>query len=281
MKVAKAIGSMPENVNFGIKASTVRQFLTASGLPSKKVEWAEEKSTQQLAEIAKNQALMVMCLQEVVELNRTKVANLPSPSPPKAELKGKCPAKMSFIPKGELLLSTSGKRYHITRLISAFCMDKFEVTQAEYERVMETNPSDFKGANRPVDSVVWSEAKAYCEKVGKRLPTEWEWEKAAKAGTTTEYYWGNEPDATYAWYGGNYKGGHHPVGQKEPNNFGLYDMSGNVWEWTNSDHEKYEGEKVLRGGSWSENPLYLRSAIRYNLDPSGHRLSSCGFRCAK
>ena len=161
--------------------------------------------------------------------------------------------------------------------INAFCMDKYEVTQEDYERVIGKNPSHFKGANRPVEQVNWHEAMAYCKKVGKRLPTEWEWEKAAKAGTTTKYYWGNNPSSTYAWYGEDRKRGHHPVGQKEPNTFGLYDMSGNVQEWT-GDYSDWK--KFLCGGSWDDYPYDVLSASRHGFNPT-FRKNYAGFRCAK
>jgi formylglycine-generating enzyme len=187
-----------------------------------------------------------------------------------------CPAKMSYISGGVFF---AGKLYSLKKMsIKAFCMDQYEVTQADYNRVMGTNPSYIKGKNRPVEKVIWREAKAYCQKVGKHLPTEWEWEKAVKAGTRTKFYWGNEPSATHAWYGGSWEEGHHPVGQKQPNTLGLYDMSGNVWEWTDSN---YDGSnKVLRGGSWVDSPNDMRSANRSGNDPT-ERSSNHGFRCAQ
>jgi formylglycine-generating enzyme len=166
--------------------------------------------------------------------------------------------------------------------LNALCMDKYEVTQVEFERVMGTNPSKFKGANHPVEQVTWYDAKAYCEKVGKRLPTEWEWEKAAKAGTTTKFYWGNDVGSNNA----NCRGcGSHwdnkktaPVGSFAANPFGLHDMSGNVWEWTDSDYDG--GYKALRGGSWSFDPALMRSANRFWNDPTiGY--FNIGFRCAQ
>lgn len=213
--------------------------------------------------------------QEVFELSRTKVASLPPPTPPKAKSSGNCPNKMSFIPRGVYL---AGKVHSLKDMsINALCVDHYEVTQAEYERVIGKNPSKFKGANHPVEKVTWYEAKAYCKKVGKRLPTEWEWEKAAKAGTSTKYYWGHDPSSAYAWYGEDWERGHHPVGQKEPNTFGLYDMSGNVWEWTGDDSDT---EKFLRGGSWNNSPSKVRSAYRYGSHPAV-RYDDLGFRCAQ
>ena len=125
------------------------------------------------------------------------------------------------------------------------------------------------------------------EKIGKRLPSELEWEKAAKAGTTTNYFWGMKPNADYGWYGGDYDLGHHPVGKKKPNNFGLYDASGNVWEWTSTKAEtksKFSGEKlnkrIVRGGAFNVSANLITSFSRLSLF-SKNRLFNVGFRCAK
>jgi len=185
-------------------------------------------------------------------------------------------------------------RHQVT--VDGFYMDKTEVTQAEYERVMGNNPSIFKGCPYcPVENVSWHDAKAYCDKVGKRLPTEAEWEYAARAGTTTPYYWGNGSPDVYAWYKDNSGEKTQPVGQKKPNAWGLYDMSGNVWEWCSDWYgEKYYAEspgqnpqgptggqyRVLRGGSWDLYPEFLRSANRYRFEPVFRNLNF-GFRCVR
>ena len=197
-------------------------------------------------------------------------------------------------------------------LTKGFYMDATEVTQGEYERVMGKNPSYFSscGADCPVEQVSWNDAKAYCEKVGKRLPTEAEWEYAARGGSTTTYYWGNRMDGSYAWYGDNSKvnysipsgcswcngRGTHPVGKKKANAFGLYDMSGNVWEWVadcyNSDwYTKMpatnpvntctgSGDRVLRGGSWIHLARDSRVSFRYWNYPVNWNYV-IGFRCAQ
>ena len=177
--------------------------------------------------------------------------------------------------------------------VRSFNMDKYEVTQAEYERVMGENPSNFKGKNLPVERVTWHEAKAYCERVGKRLPTEWEWEKAAKGGRDTIYPWGDEFDGSKAnfcdrnckfdWKAGQFDDGYKntaPVGSYPPNGYGLHDMAGNVWEWTASDYDGSGTRKVLRGGSWYDFPYGMRSAYRGRIGPSG-RDDILGFRCAQ
>lgn len=252
--------------------------------------------------------------QEVFELKRTKVVMLGRPEPIKTLSNGQCPPRMSFIPAGVFLV---GKVASLKKMsVNAFCMDQYEVTQGEYERVIGTNPSEFKsglfdkktsgllgidsenpfmvlgkmttdllaGVNdkHPVESVTWYEAQAYCNKVGKRLPTEWEWEKAAKAGTNTKYNWGNElgnNNANCNKCGSSWDNTRTaPVGSFAANQFGLFDMAGNIEEWTNSDHDK--GGKVLRGGSWGYDFYSIRSSYRHMKDPNA-RNSFSGFRCAQ
>ena len=158
-----------------------------------------------------------------------------------------------------------------------FYIDRYEVTQAEYLNVMLNNPSYFKSMDRPVEKVTWNQAVTFCEKVGKRLPTEIEWERAVRAGTNSFYYWGEQIPDRYAWYKGNANKQTHDVGEKQPNALGLYDMAGNVWEWTESDHE--DGGKVVRGGSWRNGLGSLKSSHRIYSLPI-HKFHYVGFRCA-
>ena len=158
-----------------------------------------------------------------------------------------------------------------------FYIDIYEVTQAEYFKVMHSNPSFFKGDNRPVEKVDWNHAFAYCQKVKKRLPTETEWEMAMRAGTISPYYWGEDQPDQYAWHKGNADKQTHDVGGKQPNSLGLYDMAGNVWEWTQSDHER--SGKVVRGGSWRNGVGSLKSSHRI-ASPAIHKFHYVGFRCA-
>jgi formylglycine-generating enzyme len=188
-----------------------------------------------------------------------------------------CPKNMVNIPAGNFKAGPADKQKEI--FIDAFCIDRFETTQSEYKEVMDHNPSHFPEAFQPVEKVTWFEATDYCKTVGKRLPTEWEWEKAAKAGTESNFYWGNVPDGDYAWFVENSNRKTQRIGQKIPNNFDLYDMTGNVWEWTSSDHEE-TGKKVLRGSSWYNGPSVMGSAYR-NKSKTGTRGSGFGFRCAK
>lgn len=165
----------------------------------------------------------------------------------------------------------------ITKTTDAFWMHRTEVTQKQFRRTMGWNRSFFLGPTRPVDNVKWYEADEYCRKIGMRLPTEWEWEKAARAGSTTQFYWGDAMDDRYAWHKGNSEKQTHPVGKKLPNAYGLYDMSGNVWEWTASDHEV--SGKVVRGGSWRNSGISLSSGHRILSLPI-HKFHYVGFRCA-
>ncbi|MGL6138300.1 MAG: formylglycine-generating enzyme family protein, partial [Planktothrix sp.] len=178
-------------------------------------------------------------------------------------------------------------------------MAKYPVTQAQWEAIMGNNPSSFKGANRPVNSVTWHEAQEFCQrlsqKIGKiyRLPSEAEWEYACRAKTTSPFYFGETitPDlANYDasnTYGSGPKGTYRrqttDVGSFPPNTFGLYDMHGNIWEWCADPwHENYNGAptdgsvwesggntqyRVMRGGSWYNYPRYCRSAYRNWIEP--------------
>ena len=114
-----------------------------------------------------------------------------------ANLFGKEP-EMALIPAGNFNIGVSKKLIHLNK----FYIDKTEVTQQEYKEVMGRGNFSFKGANHPAEQISWYRAASYCEKLGKRLPTQEEWEKAAKGQTKTKYFWGKKPDAAYAWYGG-------------------------------------------------------------------------------
>ena len=154
--------------------------------------------------------------------------------------------KLVLIPAGEFMMGSpdsdvkAEKPQHQVRITKPFYLGVNEVTQEQYERVMGNNPSYFKGdPQRPVETVAWDDAVEFCRMLTKkegvtyRLPTEAEWEYACRAGTTTRYSFGDDPKnmSDYAWCRQNSDGKSHPVGQKKPNAWGLYDMHGNVWEW--------------------------------------------------
>ena len=179
--------------------------------------------------------------------------------------------------------------------LDAFYIDRFEVSQKKFKSVMNVNPSEFRGENLPVDRVNWYQARDYCNEVGKRLPTEAEWEKSARYGSEAQYYWGEEADDSYAWHWDNSDRKTHPVGEKKPNKLGLYDIAGNVWEWTADWYDQnyyqtrssrnpkspFNGKhRVLRGGSFMDKADGLR-VTRRNWDLPSSRFKNFGFRCAK
>ena len=167
-----------------------------------------------------------------------------------------------------------------------YYLGKYPVTQQQWEAVMGDNPSYFKGGSMPVETVSWDDAQLFIQKLNQlsgkqnyRLPTEEEWEYACRAGTITEYYFGDDESqlGEYAWYNGNSGQTTHPVGQKKPNGWGLYDMAGNVWEWMDSWYDSSCSVRVYRGGGWSGGAGRCRSADRYCGDPDT-RDDYLGFR---
>ncbi len=189
---------------------------------------------------------------------------------------------------GDTHCDTDEKPVHEVTISKGFWLGQTDVTQAAWKRVMHSDPSYFKGDELPVEQVDWSEATKYCETAGGRLPTEAEWEYAARAGSTSARY--GELDSI-AWYDGNSFSKTHPVGTKQPNQFGLYDMLGNVWQWVADDYGPYKGDsqtdplvkldgskKVLRGGSWVYIPQFVRASNRVRLGPT-YRYVDLGFRC--
>ena len=193
--------------------------------------------------------------------------------------------------------------------IKRFYLGRHPVTNEEYRRFLEANPNvkepnywadrRFNQDRQPVVGVNWKDAKLFCEWAGGRLPTEAEWEYACRAGTTTQYHWGNDGGmaAEFAWFGeGLHNGSTHPVGEKRPNPWGFHDLTGNVWEWIEDVwHDDYEGaqadgsawthsgekpRRVIRGGSWNIIPDALRSANRY-WTITDYRYFNIGFRLAQ
>ncbi|MBD2276951.1 bifunctional serine/threonine-protein kinase/formylglycine-generating enzyme family protein [Aphanizomenon flos-aquae] len=202
--------------------------------------------------------------------------------------------------------SDEGPQHQVT--VPSFFMGKYQLTQAQYQAIMGSNPSAFKGNNRPVERVTWNDAVTFCQrlsqKTGKnyRLPTEAEWEYGCRAGTTTPFYFGESITPELVNYNGNYTYASAPKGQDRqqttdvgsfpPNAFGLYDMHGNVWEWCLDDYiNNYNtapkggsaltgtsSEKLLRGGSWYSYPSNCRSANRGYNGPGFVSIYDNGFR---
>ncbi len=195
----------------------------------------------------------------------------------------------------------AGEAQRRVTLSQGFWLGKYEVTQAQWTRVMGSNPSDFEGDNRPVDFVSWDAAQQFISKLNKtasgpyRLPTEAEWEYACRAGSTWAFAYGNRdgPLNNYSWYSANSGRNTHAVGRKKPNAWGLYDMHGNVWEWCQDWYGDYpvgdatdpagpsSGQlRVLRGGSWAVSAINCRAAYRPRNTP-GYRYISAGFRVVR
>ena len=151
--------------------------------------------------------------------------------------------RLKLLPAGTFWMGEDLDAHKVT-LTQPFYLGVYEVTQEQYERVMGKNPSNFKGPQNPVEKVSWDDAVEFCRKLSElpeekaagriyRLPTEAEWEYACRAGTTTKYSFGDSESelGEYGWFDKNSDRKTHPVGQKQPNKWGLYDMHGNVWEW--------------------------------------------------
>ena len=211
--------------------------------------------------------------------------------------------KFALIPKGEFMMGSEEydweKPVHTVTISKPFYLSVYQLTQREWETVMGNNPSDFKGDNQPVENVSWDDVQEFIKKLNEkenthkyRLPSEAEWEYAVRARTTTRYSFGDGDSKLdeYAWYSEN-SDKTHPVGKKKANQWGLYDMHGNVWEWVQDEwHGNYDSaptdgsawedgvsaDRVLRGGGWVADAGDCRSADR-DFGP-GNRSRFLGFR---
>ncbi len=200
--------------------------------------------------------------------------------------------------------SDESPRHQVT--VDGFWIGKYEVTQRQWKTVtMGSNPSKYKGDQQPVENVSWNDAREFLRRIDKvlrlpteaeleiaalRLPTEVEWEFAARGGTKGPYYGKLEE---IAWYVEGLESRHHQVGQKKPNDYGLYDMLGNVWEWTADRYGDYRtgsqrnptgssdsSKRVNRGGAWGSSGKRYRVSGRRGVKPDLRR-SSLGFRLAR
>ncbi len=236
------------------------------------------------------------------------------PSPAKEltlDLGNEVTMKVVLVPAGKFLMGSpegekdrnpdEGPQHEVT-IGKPFYLGVYEVTQLQYQTMMGKNPAGIKDGHHPVVNVSWNEAVQFCEKVSVKtgkavsLPTEAQWEYACRAGSKTRFCCGDdnagETVGDYAWCAKNTGGMTHPVGQKKPNAWGLYDMHGNVWEWCADWYAPYAGtavvdprgpdsgmSRVLRGGSWDGDPQDCRSSCRLWIMPADRSIGY-GFRVA-
>lgn len=217
--------------------------------------------------------------------------------------------QMVYMEPGAFMMGDDDENpaYQVT-LTKDYRIGKYEVTQEEYQSIMGNNPSEFKGERKPVEKVSWNDAVNFCQKLTEReraagrlpsgyeyrLPTEAEWEYAASGGNKSRNYKysGSNDLNEVAWYYENSGQKTYEVGTKKANELGIYDMSGNVWEWCLDWHETYprgsvrtpQGAlsgscRVLRGGSWGSSASRCRVAFRNNNSP-GFTHFNVGFRAA-
>ncbi|MFM7976377.1 MAG: formylglycine-generating enzyme family protein, partial [Pirellula sp.] len=228
--------------------------------------------------------------------------------------------KLVLIPKGTFMMGSpeseearvGDETQHEVTISKDYYLGVYEVTQAQYEKVIGNNPSCFQGekikgssSNHPVEEVSWDDAVAFCKKLSDlpeekkagrvyRLPTEAQWEYACRASSKTAYSFDDEEGLLpeHGWFNRNSSDRTHTVGLLEPNAWGLYDMHGNVWEWCSDWYGDYpkgslsdptgprEGSvRVNRGGSWPDEVATCRSGDRVSSDPS-NRYGNVGFRLA-
>jgi formylglycine-generating enzyme required for sulfatase activity len=261
---------------------------------------AEEQKVEEQKKLAAVQQQIERKKKQIEEKKNEVIeeARVRPPEAPKdltREIIGKDGAPMALVPAGDFLYGDNNQRMSL----AAFYMDKYEVTTSRYTKFLQetgrkqpeywNQVSQVSAGDRPVIGVDWYDADAYCHQYGKRLPTEQEWEKAARGTDGRKYPWGNdEPTSRHAnfakpWFSGiNYYSDRlQPVGSYEDGKspYGIYDLVGNVWEWTSSDYDS--SNKVRRGGSWLNVVASLRSSNRYWDTPSYGGAITLGFRCAQ
>jgi formylglycine-generating enzyme required for sulfatase activity len=247
----------------------------------------------------------VLCLSGVVHAQALAEKTIPLPGGERLELVLIPPGSFERgSPPGEIGRQADEGPAHRVTMTSAFYLGRHEVTQAQWQAVMGTRPSVFRSVENPdrhpVESVSWEDVQRFLVRLNAqaeghfRLPTEAEWEYACRAGTRARFPWGEDRDyrelRAHAWFYSGAEGRSHPVGTKQPNPWGLHDMTGNVWEWCQDWYGPYDDRpqidpkgptegtaRVIRGGSWFNEPEALRSANRHRHLPNS-RLTNLGFR---
>jgi formylglycine-generating enzyme required for sulfatase activity len=313
VEATKQLGGLPEE----IRNQAVAALQAKIDVIEKEIQAKKEAETRRLEE----QRLAALRAQQPQQGNTVVEARLTRPAVPPTTVAPPKPedlTPMVLIPAGEFTMGSTPREGLADEtpqrriILDAFYIDKYEMTVGRFSKFLQAAGADVPeywnvanldtDAEYPVVGVDWDQAQAYCKWAGKRLPTEAEWEKAARGGDGRRYPWGNEgPTPQYANFG---KGGTFgyskslaKVGSFESGKspYGVYDMIGNVWEWVADWYDKgyyqsapeknprgpEKGEfKVIRGGSWAKVPLVVRAAGRNRAAPSS-QTTSIGFRCAK
>ena len=312
-----SLASVQQKIEAELRAIRAREVETAGRIAEEAARRREEEREQERREAEKlRRSAEVAAVVEPEKRAAAEIVHRPAVESVPASMTNRIGMEFVWIPPGSFMMGTEygslrdkflgdTKPVHQVTIGKGFYMSKYQVTQAQWQQVIKVNPSRFKGENLPVEHVDWREATRFNghlndmkDAYGYRLPSEAEWEYACRAGTTGEY--AGDLDLM-GWYGKNSGGKTHPVGGKQPNAFGLFDMYGNVWEWVQDWYRNsyagpsadaptdgsawldYSGPKrapirVVRGGSWKDKAHFCRSAYRFRFDPDWRILSSVGLR---
>jgi len=273
-----------------------KNALLIEGVNTRKITfWLTAETEKKLRAWGANSALIEAIRQNALPVSPMIQKQSKSLTKP-IEMKNSLGMEFVLIPPGEFSMgvkkediedSGSGQPLHKVKIKLQFYIGKYEVTQSQWKLLMGKNPSEFPncGGDCPIENVQWNEAKAFIKKLNEkkdgyqyRLPSEAEWEYAARAGTTTKQYWGDDPERNlWQFYAHHTELSPAKIGSYLPNSFGLYDMSGNVWEmcedvWrqkfpslTDDSSPNLEGDAVFRvskGGSWGYSLNELRTGKR-------------------
>ncbi|WP_375510234.1 SUMF1/EgtB/PvdO family nonheme iron enzyme [uncultured Nostoc sp.] len=329
-RVIQTVGLMGASFSFAIvveklllnNSAQKKALPSTSSIPANNIPVPSPKETPALPKISVNPKEFALKTFQFEVMKVDQQGNSTTISPGQAnffieDLGNGNTLEMVEIPGGQFLMGSpltekernpnEGPQHPMT--VKPFFMGKFTVTQEQYQAVMDINPSYFQGAKRPVEQVSWNDAVNFCQKLSLmtsksyRLPTEAEWEYAARAGTTTPFYFGETITTKIANYNGEYTYGSAPqgenrqetvdVGSLPANAFGLYEMHGNVWEWCQDKyHNNYRGMPadgsawvsgnnnpyLLRGGSWFSQSSVCRSSARLDGSNSDVAVYDFGFR---
>jgi formylglycine-generating enzyme required for sulfatase activity len=324
-EVKQALDRLQEMLSDDIFVIPVR--LDSCGIPTDLAQYhcedlfgaREERGWQRLFEALEKQAeklgkRIVKPVQQAIQQTTIEPSSRGSEQPQSfnEDLGNGVKLEMIYLPGGSFLMGSPDgvgpmnwehPQHRVT--LSPFYIGKYPVTQAQWQAVMGNNPSYYKGNGLPVENISWNDAQEFCKAISKvtgktyRLPSEAEWEYACRAGSTGDYCFGDGEAllSNYAWYSENADLRSHPVGYKNPNAWGLYDMHGNVMEWCEDDwHDGYDGaptegrawvdrpssgsSRVIRGGCCIDHAGVCRSAFRTYNSPNW-AYAHLGFRLAR